>query len=111
MTRSTTLPAASPAILYRYLGWRALRVQNHRAALQLFVRGWRQRRSDYSTATLAADIASLSRDILEHRLRIRWPSVQGPAQRSEEHRAWRREGQVWIDRLVAGDGVGSRGSE
>jgi glycosyltransferase involved in cell wall biosynthesis len=104
-------PAASPGILYRYLGWWALRVKNHRGALQLFVRGWRQRRSDYSTAMLAADIASLSRDLLEHRLRMRWPMVRGSADLSDEHRAWRREGQVWIDRLVAGEGVGSRGSQ
>jgi glycosyltransferase involved in cell wall biosynthesis len=104
-------PAASPAILFRYLGWWALRVKNHRSALQLFVRGWRQRRSDYSTAVLAADIAALARDILEHRLRVRWPIVHGPTELSEEHRAWRREGQEWIDRLVAGEGVGSRGME
>jgi glycosyltransferase involved in cell wall biosynthesis len=104
-------PAASPAILYRYLGWWALRVKNHRGALQLFVRGWRQRRSDYSTAMLAADIASLCRDILEHRLHMRWPIVHSSAQLSEEHRAWRREGQAWIDRLVDGESVDSRGSE
>jgi len=96
-------PAANLAILYRYLGWWAFRVKNHRGALQLFVRGWRQRRREYTTAMFAADIASLSRDILEHRLRIRWPTVHGSAQLSEEHRAWRREGQNWIDRLVAGD--------
>jgi glycosyltransferase involved in cell wall biosynthesis len=104
-------PAANPAILYRYLGWWALRVKNHRGALQLFVRSWLQRRSEYSTAMLAADVASLSRDILEHRLRIRWPIVRGSAQLSEEHRAWRREGQAWIDRLVAGDGIDSCGIE
>ncbi len=37
-------PEADPANLYRYLGWWALRVNNHRAALRYFVRARLHRR-------------------------------------------------------------------
>jgi glycosyltransferase involved in cell wall biosynthesis len=89
----------SPAALYRYLGWWALRVKNHRDALRLFARGWLERRPDYPTAVFAADLTSLAGDILQHRFGIPLPSKSSGAL-SEEHRSWRREGQAWVDALV-----------
>jgi glycosyltransferase involved in cell wall biosynthesis len=94
-------PAASPAILYRYLGWWALRVKNHRSALRLFVRAWLQRRPEYCGSMLATDLVSLSRDVLEHRLRIGVGGPQPSALLAEDHRSWRSEAQVWVDALVA----------
>ena len=93
--------AANPAILYRYLAWWALRVKNHRRALQLFVRGWLQRKPEYPVSMLATDLVSLTRDILQHRVGICLPRGQDSTRLSEEHRSWRREGQVWVDAVVA----------
>jgi glycosyltransferase involved in cell wall biosynthesis len=95
--------AADPAVLYRYVGWWALRVKNHRQALRLFVRAWRQRRPDYPTSALAADLVSVARDVLEHRLGIRLRPLNTSGQLSEEHRSWRSEGQSWVDALVAAE--------
>jgi glycosyltransferase involved in cell wall biosynthesis len=91
---------ANPAIFYRYLGWWALRVKNHRGALRFFLRGGLQRRPEYRPSLVAADLASLGRDVFEHRLGINLPRLQRLAPMSEEYRSWRREGQVWVDALV-----------
>jgi glycosyltransferase involved in cell wall biosynthesis len=100
------------AVLYRYLGWWALRVRSHRNALRFFIRGWLQRTSEYPLRVVAGDLASLGRDILEHRLRIR--SARRPANGpSDEHYAWRAEGQAWVDGLIGSqnpEAVGSPGS-
>jgi glycosyltransferase involved in cell wall biosynthesis len=94
--------AGNPAILYRYLGWWALRVKNHRDALRFFVRAWLQRRPDCTASVVAADLAFLGRDILEHRLRIRLPGSKTAGELIEEHESWRGEGQAWVDALVDG---------
>jgi glycosyltransferase involved in cell wall biosynthesis len=93
-------PHGNPAILYRYLGWWALRVKNHREALRLFLRAWRQRRPEYRAAVLSSDLAALGRDILDHRLGLRRMRLTSTAA-SAGHRAWRRDGQAWVDALVA----------
>jgi GT2 family glycosyltransferase len=89
---------ASAAVLYRYLGWWALRVRNHREAARYFVRGALQFRSDYRPSSVATDLAALARNVLEHRLRISLPSTSAPP--SAPLQEWRREGQAWVDRLV-----------
>ena len=92
-------PEADPAALYRYLGWWALRVKNHRSALRFFVRGWRQGRSDYRAKVLASDLIAVGRDMLDHRLGVRWLRLTAPGQ-SDQERLWRSEGQAWVDALV-----------
>jgi glycosyltransferase involved in cell wall biosynthesis len=91
---------ANPASLFRYLGWWALRIKNHRAALRYFVRAWLQRRPNYRASRLAADLAVLGRDLLAHRLPI---SVRlgSTAHTEMEHPSWRRAGQEWVDALIA----------
>ena len=91
---------ANPAILYRYFGWWALRVKNHRDALRFFLRGWLERRPEYTASVLAADLAYLGRDILAHRFRIRLPATDSRHEVTEEQRAWRIRGQAWIDALT-----------
>jgi glycosyltransferase involved in cell wall biosynthesis len=93
-------PQGSPAILYRYLGWWALRVKNHRDALRFFVRAWLQRRPEYRAPLLATDVAALGRDILDHRLGMRWMRLTSTPI-TAEHGSWRSEGQAWVDALVA----------
>jgi glycosyltransferase involved in cell wall biosynthesis len=103
--------AANAAVIYRYLGWWALRVKNHRAALRFFLRAWRQRPLTCSSSTLASDLTSLARDVLEHRLRIRLPSSRVSHQLSAEDRSWRDQGQAWVNELVGprlGDQIGGR---
>ena len=90
---------ADPAVLYRYLGWWAVRVKDHRAASRFFVRAWLQKRPTYPGHLLARDLAALARDILEHRLRIRLPRRSRPAAAGEP-RAWRARGQAWVDALI-----------
>jgi glycosyltransferase involved in cell wall biosynthesis len=103
-------PEANPAILYRYLGWWALRVQDHRRALRLFVQGWLQRRPEYGMPVLVADLAAVGRDIMDSRLGIRWLRLSSSSPPAE-HRSWRSDGQAWVDALVAtheGDSRGTR---
>jgi glycosyltransferase involved in cell wall biosynthesis len=102
-------PEGDAAVLYRYLGWWALRVKNHREALRLFARGWLQGRAAYPASVLAGDLASLAGDMLEHRLGIRVPGrTRGGIRLSAAEASWRREGQAWVDALLArkadGDG-------
>ena len=93
-------PQGSPAILYRYLGWWALRVKNHRGALRMFLRGWLQRPREYRLTVLATDLAALGRDILDHRLGVHSVRLtSGPL--SAEQSAWRSQGQAWVDALLA----------
>jgi glycosyltransferase involved in cell wall biosynthesis len=103
-------PLANPAILYRYLGWWALRVKNHRDALRLFMRGWLQRRPEYGTPVLAVDLAALGSDILDHRLGIRWMRLSSRSLPAE-HRSWRADGQAWVDALVATRNADGRGTQ
>lgn len=93
-------PSSDPAVLYQYLGYWALRVKNHRAALRCFVRGWLHRRPGYRYRVLAADLASVGRDILEHRLRIRLARMTPSSELCDEDQLWRNEGQAWIDGLT-----------
>jgi len=90
---------ANPAILLRYLGWWALRVKNHRAAVRYFVRAWLQRRPNYRASVLAGDLAVLGRDLLAHRLPI--SLGKSTAHTEVEDPSWRRAGQEWVDALVA----------
>jgi glycosyltransferase involved in cell wall biosynthesis len=92
---------ANPAILLRYLGWWALRIKDHRAALRYFVRAWLQRRPNYNASALAGDLAVLGRDLLAHRLRISVPLGKSTAHTEVEDPLWRRAGQEWVDALVA----------
>ena len=101
-------PEANPAILYRYLGWWALRVKDHRAALRYFVRAWRQRRSTSPRLMLASDLVIVARDLLEHRLRMRLPAVKSTRQAAREHASWRDEGQAWLDALIGAHVADSR---
>jgi glycosyltransferase involved in cell wall biosynthesis len=93
-------PAANPAILLRYNGWWALRVQDYRNAVRYFVRAWLQRRPPCTAAMLATDLTAVARDAAEHRLGIPWPRFRHQSRLSDEHRAWRAEGQAWVDALV-----------
>jgi glycosyltransferase involved in cell wall biosynthesis len=93
-------PEANPAIFYRYLGWWALRVKDHRAALRHFMRAWRQRRPPSPSLTLAADLVTVARDLVEHRLRMRLPDMRRTRQTAREHASWRDAGQAWVDALI-----------
>lgn len=95
---------ANPAILFRYLGWWALRTRNHRAAVRYFVRGWLQRRPQYLTSVFAADLQALGRDILETRLRMPLPPARNPDDATEES-SWKAQGQAWVDEIIAAYGV------
>ena len=90
-------PAADPAALYRYLGYWALRVKNHRAALRHFLRAWRHRRPTSPPFSAAADLLAASNDFLEHRLRLRVPARTSARETWAEYAAWRNEGQAWVD--------------
>ena len=94
---------ANSAILFRYLGWWALRTRNHRAAVRYFVRAWLQRRPHYRTSVFAADLRALSRDILENRFRIPLPPARNPDDAAGEP-SWEAQGQAWVDELVASCG-------
>ena len=97
---------ADPASLFRYLGWWALRVNNHRAALRYFVRARLLRRPTSPPSRLAADLATVARGFLEHRLRMRWPATASTRRSEAEHRVWRDEGQAWVDALIGAPGGG-----
>jgi glycosyltransferase involved in cell wall biosynthesis len=98
---SERYPQASPSVIYRYLGWWALRVKDHRAALRLFVRGWRRSRGDYGYRLLVTDLSGLVRDVLEHRLNLH--VSRGGVARDDRDReqSWRAEGRAWVDALCA----------
>ena len=102
---------ADPATLYRYLGWWALRVNNHRAALRYFVRARRHRRPSSPPSRLAADLATVGRGFLEHRFRMRLPATASTRRSEAEHGSWRDEGQAWVDTLIGARGVDSDQSE
>jgi glycosyltransferase involved in cell wall biosynthesis len=90
-------PAADPAILYRYLGWWALRVHDHRQALRLFSRACWQRPSE--TMLNIAGFSALVRGALQRRFGIRLPSPSGgPSTAAEPD--WGAQGQKWVDALV-----------
>lgn len=93
-------PAANPALLLRYNGWSALKVQDYRSAVRYFVRAWLQRRPPYTAAMFAPDLTAVARSIAEYRLGIAWPRFRHQSRSSDEHRAWRAEGQAWVDALV-----------
>ena len=93
-------PAANPALLLRYTGWSALKVQDYRSAVRYFVRAWLQRRPPYTATMFVPDLTAVARSIAEHRLGIPWPRFRDPSRSSDEHRAWRAEGQAWVDALV-----------
>ena len=95
---------ANPAILFRYLGWWALRTRNHRAAVRYFVRAWLQRRPQYRPSVFAADLQALGRDILKNRFRMSLPPARSPDDATEEP-SWKARGQAWVDELVASCGV------
>jgi hypothetical protein len=89
-----------PERLYRYLAWKALRVKDHRHALRFLARGWLHRPPGYRYGVLAADLAFACRAMLAHWLQIRLPRRR-TSRLSDEHQAWRNEGQAWVDALVA----------
>ncbi len=93
-------PEANAAILYRYLGWWALRVKDHRGAWGYFLRAWRHRRPTSPPLMLAADLVTVARDLLEHRLRMRLPAVKSARQAARAHASWRDEGRAWVDALI-----------
>jgi glycosyltransferase involved in cell wall biosynthesis len=101
--------AGNPAVLYRYLGWWALRVKNHRHSLRWFVRGWLQQRPEYPMRVLAADLTALGRDILDHRLGFSSLRLTSSNRLPEEQRLWRSEGQAWVDALMAAQNDGADG--
>ena len=101
----------NPALLYRYLGWCALRVRNHRVAVRFFVRAWFYRRQGFAYQALASDLSALATDILSHRLRIRLPRRKSSRRVPEEHRKWRSEAQAWVDELVAAANAGHQPRE
>jgi hypothetical protein len=88
---------ADLGILFRYLGWWALRVKNHRDALKFFIRAWAHRRVGSTTRTLATDLMSVARDAIEHRVGVRMPRLAV----TPEHESWRAQGQAWVDALIA----------
>jgi glycosyltransferase involved in cell wall biosynthesis len=92
---------ANPAILLRYLGWWALRIKNHRAAMRYFVRAWLQQRPNYRMSVLAGDLAVVGRDLLAHRLRISVPLGKATAHTELQDPSWIQAGQEWVDTLVA----------
>ena len=49
---------------------------------------------------LAADLVTVARDFLEHRLRIRLPALKSTRRAVREHASWRDEGQAWVDALI-----------
>ena len=75
-------------------------MQDYRNAVRYFVRAWLQRRPPCTTTMLAADLTAVARDIAEQRLGILWPRLRDQSRSSDEHRAWRAEGQAWVDALV-----------
>jgi glycosyltransferase involved in cell wall biosynthesis len=99
------------AILYRYLGWWALRVKRYRDALRFFVRGGLQRRPEYPPRVLAEDFTYLLRDIFEEKLRIRIPRSKRAPQLPEDQRKWRAQGQAWVNDFLARSGVEPVGRE
>jgi hypothetical protein len=90
-------PAADAVILRRYLAWWAMRVKDHRAALRLFAGAWR--RSPAALPRAVADLLVVGRDALEHRLGVTLPSAPAPPP-TDAVRAWRNEGQAWVDALL-----------
>ena len=90
---------ADLAILFRYLGWGALRTSNPRAAAQYFVRAWLQRRPAYRTSVFVADLRALSRDILTNRLGM--PLLPARNLDASGEPLWKARGQAWVDELVA----------
>ena len=95
---------ANPAILFRYLGWCAVRTRNHRSAVRYFVRAWLQRRPQYRPSVFAADLLALGRDILENRFRMPLPQARNPDDATGEP-SWKARGQAWVDEIVASCGV------
>ena len=93
-------PAADPAALFRYLGFWALRVKNHRAALRHFIQARLQRRPSSPPFSFAADLLTISGDFLEHRFRVRVPVRTTAGEMREEQASWRNEGQAWVDALM-----------
>jgi glycosyltransferase involved in cell wall biosynthesis len=93
--------AGNRAILYQYLGWGALRVKSHGNALRFFSRAFLQRRPEYSTRVFCADLAWLTRDILQHRLGIAVAAPVNAKPSSEAIESWRAQAQAWVDALLA----------
>jgi glycosyltransferase involved in cell wall biosynthesis len=85
------------AVLYRYLGWWALRGGDHRGALSFFLRAAARREPGYRVSDLAGDVSYVAGD------RLGPGRALGRAllarRRVPDHRGWRAEGQAWIDAL------------
>jgi glycosyltransferase involved in cell wall biosynthesis len=92
-------PEASAAILYRYLAWWALRVKNHREALQLFVRAWAEDRDPGRSRQALREIGTVMSDMVMHRLPAGRPQTSDD-EADATLRTWRRQGQAWVDELV-----------
>jgi glycosyltransferase involved in cell wall biosynthesis len=99
------------AILYRYLGWWSIRVRRHRDAFRFFVRGGLQRMPDYPPRILMEDLVYLMREILGARLGLRVMSSQRAAYLPEHHRAWRAQGQAWVNDLLILSGTEARSGQ
>lgn len=88
-------PDADPVGLYRYLGWWALRVKDHRRALGFLLRGWLRTRTSDRISPLVCDPSALGRDVAAHWLGLKWGAWPESAVISEDIRSWQRAGQAW----------------
>jgi glycosyltransferase involved in cell wall biosynthesis len=86
-------------VLYRYLGWWALRVKSHREALRFFARARLQNDPDYPIRVFGADLVAVARSLVDHRFWIR-SGRRSSGQDVGAHSSWRAEGQAWVTALV-----------
>jgi glycosyltransferase involved in cell wall biosynthesis len=96
---------ANRALLYRYLGWWALRVGNHQRALKFFVLGGLQWRPEYPTRVLTTDLRMYTQQIL-NRVGMGRVQVSRPPPLSEQEQSWRDAGQDWVDDLIVAERIG-----
>ena len=91
---------ANRALLYRYLGWWALRVGNYRACSEILRAGWLGAAGRVSaTRLLATDVAAWAQEIV-NRLGMARVRLSRPAPLSDEEQSWRDAGQAWVDELM-----------
>jgi glycosyltransferase involved in cell wall biosynthesis len=102
-TFSKRYPRANRAVLFRYLGWRSIRVNRHAEAARQFLRAAVERDGQYPLAVVRQDLWYLVRHAvtslrarLAPRMPPRWPRVSV----AEEQLRWRERGQQWVDQLT-----------
>ena len=93
-------PEADAAVLFRYLAWWALRVNNHRDAVRFFSRAFAVDRQPGRFGRFAGELGATGSSLIARSLRLPVrPSITPDAATL----AWRNEGQAWIDALLQHD--------